>query len=61
MAAAHPLLLFLILPPRTRLWGLAWMLLFGVLTLAVWPQVIRQLELVINFGGLSLDWRRFVA
>lgn len=52
-----PLLLFLILPPRTRLWGIAWMLLFGVLTLAVWPQVIRQLEMVINFPRpLRLDY-----
>jgi len=52
-----PLLLFLILRPRTRLWGIAWMLLFGVITLAVWPQVIRQLELVIGFPRpLRLDY-----
>ncbi len=52
-----PLLLFLILPPRTRLWGIAWMLLLGVLTLAVWPQVVRQLDLVINFPRpLRLDY-----
>ncbi len=52
-----PLLLFLILRPRTRLWGIAWMLLFGVITLAVWPQVIRQLELVIEFPRpLRLDY-----
>jgi len=52
-----PLLLFLILRPRTRLWGIAWMLLFGVITLAVWPQVIRQLELVIDFPRpLRLDY-----
>ena len=52
-----PLLLFLILPPRTRLWGIAWMFLFGILTLAVWPQVIRQLDLVINFPRpLRLDY-----
>lgn len=44
-----PALLFLILPPRTRLWGIAWAALFGVLTLAVWPASIRQLELVVNF------------
>ena len=52
-----PLLLFLILKPRTRLWGIAWMFLFGILTLAVWPQVIQQLELVINFPRpLRLDY-----
>ena len=44
-----PVLLWLILPPRARLWGIGWMVLFGILTLAVWPEVIRQLELVINF------------
>jgi hypothetical protein len=52
-----PLVLFLILPPRSRLWGIGWMALFGVLTLAVWPDVIRQLELVINFPRpLRLDY-----
>ena len=52
-----PLLLFLILKPRTRLWGIAWMLLFGILTLAVWPQVVRQLELVINYPRpLRIDY-----
>jgi len=52
-----PLVLFLILRPRTRLWGLAWMVLFGILTLAVWPEVLRQLELVINFPRpLRLDY-----
>jgi len=44
-----PVLLWLILPPRTRLWGIGWMVLFGILTLAVWPEVVRQLDLVINF------------
>ena len=52
-----PAALFLILPPRARLWGLIWMALFGVLTLAVWPEVIRQLELVINFPRpIRLDY-----
>ncbi len=52
-----PLVLFLILPPRARLWGAAWMLLFGILTLAVWPEVVRQLELVINFPRpLRIDY-----
>ncbi len=52
-----PVLLFLILPPRARLWGLAWMTLFGILTLAAWPEVVRQLELVINFPRpLRIDY-----
>jgi hypothetical protein len=52
-----PLLLFLILKPRTRLWGIAWMFLFGILTLAVWPQVIQQLEIMIDFPRpLRLDY-----
>jgi hypothetical protein len=52
-----PLLLFLILPPRARLWGIAWGVLFGVLTLAVWPEVVRQLELAIDFPRpLRLDY-----
>ena len=52
-----PLVLFLILRPRTRLWGVLWMVLFGILTLAVWPQVIRQLEMVIAFPRpLRIDY-----
>jgi hypothetical protein len=52
-----PLLLFVILKPRTRLWGIAWISLFGILTLAVWPEVIRQLDLVINFPRpLRIDY-----
>ena len=52
-----PALLFLILKPRTRLWGIIWAALFGLLTLAVWPEVIRQLDLVINFPRpIRLDY-----
>ena len=52
-----PALLFLILPPRARLWGIAWAALFGVLTLAVWPEVVRQLEMVISFPRpLRIDY-----
>ena len=52
-----PALLFLLLPPRARLWGIAWAALFGVLTLAVWPEVVRQLDLVINFPRpLRIDY-----
>ena len=52
-----PALLFLILPPRARLWGIAWVGLFGILTLAVWPDVLRQIELLINFPRpMRLDY-----
>jgi hypothetical protein len=52
-----PALLFLILPPRARLWGIIWAALFVVLTLAVWPEAVRQLELVINFPRpIRLDY-----
>ena len=52
-----PALLFLILKPRTRLWGIAWASLLGVLTLAVWPEVTRQLELVIDYPRpLRIDY-----
>ena len=44
-----PVVLFLILPPRARLWGIVWMVLFGILTLAVWPEVVRQVELLLAF------------
>ena len=52
-----PVLLFLILPPRARLWGIGWASLFGILTLAVWPDVVRQLEQVINYPRpLRIDY-----
>lgn len=52
-----PAVLFLILPPRARLWGLGWAALFGILTLAVWPEVVRQLELVLGYPRpLRLDY-----
>jgi hypothetical protein len=52
-----PVLLFVILPPRARLWGLAWGIVFAILTLAVWPEVVRQLELVMGFPRpLRLDY-----
>ena len=52
-----PALLFLLLPPRARLWGIGWAALFGILTLAVWPDVVRQLEQVINFPRpLRIDY-----
>ncbi len=52
-----PAPLLLILPPRARLWGLAWAGLFVVLTLAAWPEVVRQLELVIDYPRpLRIDY-----
>ncbi len=52
-----PALLFITLRPRTRLWGLAWVGLFGILTLAVWPEALRQIELAINFPRpLRIDY-----
>jgi hypothetical protein len=44
-----PAPLWLILPPRTRLWGLAWMALAAVLSLATWPATVAQLDIAINF------------
>jgi hypothetical protein len=36
---------------------MAWLSLFGLLTLAVWPDVIRQLEILINFPRpLRIDY-----
>jgi hypothetical protein len=52
-----PLLLFIILPPRARLWGIIWTMLLGLLTLAVWPDVVRQLGLVIDYPRpLRIDY-----
>jgi hypothetical protein len=52
-----PVLLFLILPPRARFWGVAWLALLGLLTLAVWPDVIRQLGLMIDYPRpLRIDY-----
>jgi hypothetical protein len=52
-----PALLFLILPPRARLWGIVWTALFVLLTLAVWPSALRQLDLMINFPRpLRIDY-----
>ncbi len=52
-----PAPLLLILPPRARLWGLAWAGLFVILTLAAWPEVVRQLDLVIHYPRpLRIDY-----
>lgn len=52
-----PVLLIFALPPRARLWGLAWGALFALLTLAVWPAALRQLEIVMGFPRpLRIDY-----
>jgi hypothetical protein len=44
-----PAPLWLVLPGRARLWGLAWMALAVLLSLATWPETVAQLELAIGF------------
>jgi hypothetical protein len=52
-----PVLLIFALPPRARLWGLAWGALFVLLTLAVWPAALRQLEIVLGYPRpLRIDY-----
>jgi len=52
-----PLVLLVVLPPRARLWGLAWGLLLAILTLAVWPESLRQLDMVIDYPRpIRLDY-----
>jgi hypothetical protein len=44
-----PAPLWLVLPGRARLWGLAWMALAVVLSIATWPETLAQLQLAIGF------------
>jgi hypothetical protein len=44
-----PVLLFPLLPARARLWGVAFLGVAGILTLATWPQTLRQIELALSF------------
>jgi len=44
-----PAPLWLILPPRARLWGIIWASLALLLSLATWPQTLEQLQLAINY------------
>ncbi|MEZ4596826.1 MAG: glycosyltransferase family 87 protein [Chloroflexota bacterium] len=44
-----PAPLWLILPPRARLWGLIWMGIAGVLALATWSQTLVQVETAVTF------------
>jgi hypothetical protein len=52
-----PAWLILFLPPRARLWGLALLGLMALLTLATFPDTLRQLDVVLNFPRpLRLDY-----
>jgi Glycosyltransferase family 87 len=52
-----PGLLIVVLRPRARLWGLAFLGLFTLLALATWPQTLRQLEIVAFYPRpLRLDY-----
>jgi hypothetical protein len=44
-----PAPLWLILPARTRLWGLTWLALAAVLALATWPQTVAQVQAAVAF------------
>ncbi len=44
-----PAPLWLILPPRTRRWGLAWVSLALLLSLATWPRTLEQIQLAISY------------
>lgn len=44
-----PAPLWIILPARARLWGLIWLALAGVLSLATWPQTIAQVQGAVAF------------
>jgi hypothetical protein len=41
--------LWLILPPRARLWGLIWIGVAGILALATWPETWAQIQTAIAF------------
>jgi len=44
-----PALLLVFLPPRARLWGFAFLVVAGLLTLATWPQTLQQLQIALFF------------
>jgi hypothetical protein len=60
MAAALkwlPAFLIFFIPPRARLWGLAALGVMVVLTLATFPDTLRQLDVVLNFPRpIRLDY-----
>jgi len=57
-----PVVFLLVLPPRARLWGLLFLALSVLLSLATLPETIAQLEALIGFGGrpIRLDYIVFL-
>jgi hypothetical protein len=57
-----PALLFPILPPRARLWGLAFLVTSVILSLATLPLTVLQFQAVFGFGArpLRLDYLVFL-
>jgi hypothetical protein len=52
-----PAILIGMLPPRARLWGIAFLALAAVLSLAMWQETLIQLDIVLNFPRpLRLDY-----
>jgi hypothetical protein len=44
-----PVVLWVVLPARARLWGIAWAALAVLLSLAIWPQTLDQLQKAMGF------------
>lgn len=44
-----PAVLIVFIAPRARLWGMAWLAVFAILTVATWPQTLQQIDVVLNF------------
>lgn len=57
-----PVVFLLVLPPRARLWGLLFLALSVLLSLATLPETIAQLEALVGFGGrpIRLDYIVFL-
>jgi Glycosyltransferase family 87 len=57
-----PVLLWLVLPSRTRLWGLFWLVVSIVLSLVTLPLTIIQLQVLFGFGArpIRLDYLVFL-
>ncbi|HXG39982.1 MAG TPA: glycosyltransferase family 87 protein, partial [Candidatus Limnocylindrales bacterium] len=53
-----PAPLWLILPPRGRLWGLVWLAIAAVLSLATLPSTVAQISAIFEFGKrpIRLDY-----
>ena len=57
-----PAILWLVLKPRTRIWGLFWVTIAALLSIATLPLTIVQLETLFGFGPrpLRVDYLVFV-